>query len=314
MNIHTYLSYDDLQRAGIMSSEETALQYLIDVDIIRPHQYCDGCNRYMELKSCSTSKYTDGCCWTCRNTEHHRSVRADSILENRSMKFSTFIHTLWLFCNRTSVCDTSRILSLNAATVRSLFKAFRQCMSEDQLVNGVARKIGGPGHIIEIDESKFGKRKYNRGRRVVGKWVLGGYCRTTNQCFLVECSGNRRNHHTLLRLIKHHVAAGTTILTDKWRGYTALSHHGYVHFDVNHRQGFVDPTTGVHTNTCEGMWFHAKKAMARGQGRVRSNSSKLSAALGEFMWLKTHNLTRSDADVRRFFNHEMPQLMGRIFG
>lgn len=135
MNIHTYLSYADLQRAGVMSSEETALQYLIDVDIIRPHQYCDQCNHYMELKSCSTSKYTDGCCWSCTNTEHYRSVRADSILHNRSMKFSTFIHILWLFCNRTSVCDATRILSMNTATVRSLFKAFRQCMTEDQLLS-----------------------------------------------------------------------------------------------------------------------------------------------------------------------------------
>ena len=36
-------------------------------------------------------------------------------------------------------------------------------------------KIGGVGEIVEVDESKFGKRKYNTGKRVVGKWILGKY-------------------------------------------------------------------------------------------------------------------------------------------
>lgn len=31
--------------------------------------------------------------------------------------------------------------------------------------------IGGEGKIVEIDESKFGKRKYNRGHRIEGQWV-----------------------------------------------------------------------------------------------------------------------------------------------
>ena len=35
-------------------------------------------------------------------------------------------------------------------------------------------KIGGPGRIVEVDEAKFGKRKYQRGRIVQGSWVLGG--------------------------------------------------------------------------------------------------------------------------------------------
>ena len=36
------------------------------------------------------------------------------------------------------------------------------------------------------DESKFGKRKYNRGRTVDGHWVFGGVERMTGECFLVE--------------------------------------------------------------------------------------------------------------------------------
>ena len=158
------------------------------------------------------------------------------------------------------------------------------------------------------------KRKYNRGRRVLGKWILDGYCRTSRQCFLEECTGNKRDHHTLLRLIKKNVAPGTIILTDKWKAYNQLSRHGYTHLTVNHRTGFVDPLTGTHTNTCEGMWFHAKKHMLRGCGRTRTDSSALHLALSTFMWKKKLNLDSSDSSVRRLFNQEIPQLMSRVFG
>jgi hypothetical protein len=33
--------------------------------------------------------------------------------------------------------------------------------------------IGGPKAVVEVYESKFGKRKFNKGRRVEGSWVLG---------------------------------------------------------------------------------------------------------------------------------------------
>ncbi|KAL5272803.1 hypothetical protein ACHWQZ_G000842 [Mnemiopsis leidyi] len=282
----TFLSYHDLQQQGILYSEAHALQYLINVGILRPHQYCEECQTYMELKSCPTARYSDGYNWACPDDIHLLSVRADSVLHRRKISFTSFLHLLWLFCNRISVSDAARLVSSNIKTVRTLFTSLRQCMAEDLLDNGVRRKIGGPGHIIEIDESKFGRRKYNRGRRVVGKWILGGYCRTTGECFLTECTNNKRDHHTLLRLIKQNVLPGTIILTDKWKGYNSLSHHGFIHLVVNHRQGFVDPLTGVHTNTCEGMWFHAKKHMRQGHGRTRVDSTAVSIALCEFVWLK----------------------------
>jgi hypothetical protein len=34
--------------------------------------------------------------------------------------------------------------------------------------------IGGENEIVEIDEIKFGKRKFHRGKRVEGVWVFGG--------------------------------------------------------------------------------------------------------------------------------------------
>jgi hypothetical protein len=50
-------------------------------------------------------------------------------------------------------------------------------------------KIGGPGKIVEIDESKFGRRKYHVGHLVEGQWVFGGIERGSGKVFLVPCPG-----------------------------------------------------------------------------------------------------------------------------
>lgn len=81
----------------------------------------------------------------------------------------------------------------------------------------VARKvkIGGVGVEVEIDESKFGKRKYHRGHAVEGQWVFGGVERGTNKCFLVLVE--KRDKTTLLNIIKEWILPGTTIISDCWK-------------------------------------------------------------------------------------------------
>lgn len=41
------------------------------------------------------------------------------------------------------------------------------------------KRNGGPGRTVEIDESKFGKRKYHQGKSEDSVWALGGIERET---------------------------------------------------------------------------------------------------------------------------------------
>ena len=95
-------------------------------------------------------------------------------------------------------------------------------------------EIGGPGTVVEIDESKFGKRKYNRGRMVDGHWVFGGIERGTTKLFMVVVED--RSADTLIPIIQRFIRPGTLIISDEWHAYSTLSSLGYQHQTVNHSQ------------------------------------------------------------------------------
>jgi hypothetical protein len=116
------------------------------------------------------------------------------------------------------------------------------------------QKIGGPGKTVEIDESKFGKRKYNRGHHVEGQWIFGGVERGTGRSFFVPVED--RTQRRLTGAILTWTDPETRIISDCWAAYNDLYRQGYTHKTVNHRIGFVDPTTGAHTNTIESYWQH----------------------------------------------------------
>ena len=135
--------------------------------------------------------------------------------------------------------------------------SFAREVLENYLVNTVG-KIGGPGLTVEIDESKFGRTKYYRGRFTRGQWVFGGYCRETGEFFAVPVA--RRDTDTLLAVIKDKIHEGTTIISDCWRAYNCLVLNGFRHLTVNHTYNFVDPETGAHTNNVERMWRSVKES------------------------------------------------------
>jgi transposase-like protein len=114
-------------------------------------------------------------------------------------------------------------------------------------------KIGGVGVTVQLDESKFGKRKYNHGRRTEGHWMLGMIADGSNDLRLILCPNNKRGANELLPIIQKHVEPGTIIRTDMWKAYNDLGELGYQHKVVNHSDKtnpFVAPD-GTHTNRIE---------------------------------------------------------------
>ncbi|XP_054157191.1 uncharacterized protein LOC128955542 [Oppia nitens] len=155
--------------------------------------------------------------------------------------------------------------------------------------------LGGEGVVVEIDETKVGKRKYNRGRLVDGTWILGlveiqigANCRRGGRFRLEICPLNKRDADTLLPLIRKHVKIGTTIVSDCWAGYYRLTDNGFVHFTVNHSKEFVNSHTGANTQTIESQWRAMKRNLLRG-GIPQDN---LYLHLAEYLW-RRHKQTLS---------------------
>ena len=117
-----------------------------------------------------------------------------------------------------------------------------------------SEKLGGPGKVVEMDESKFGKRKYHEGYLVQGQWAFGDVDlveRGSRKMALVPVE--KQNKETLIPLIQKWVAPGPNIVNDCWAAYDSviLKELELCHCTVNHSDSHKDPQTNAQINTIE---------------------------------------------------------------
>jgi len=237
---------------------ELAIEFLKDVGLIPSRVPCNICERDMTWTADPTRN--DGFRWRCRRSVARVRCRGTASIRHGSwFKLSNL--TLWEIMN-----ITYDILRRDPAhqiedehnhgehTVTDWGMFCREAMLE--YLEGSSQKIGGPNMTVEIDESKIGRRKYNRGHPVQGQWVFGGVERGSGRTFLVPVPD--RTADTLTALVREWIEPGTMVVSDCWGAYRDLESQGYKHSTVNHSLYFKDPDTGVHTNTIEGTWSHVK--------------------------------------------------------
>ena len=114
------------------------------------------------------------------------------------------------------------------------------------------------------------KVKYHHGHQltVPQRWVFGVYNPETKQGYIqlvderdAAAPANGRGAAgaapdqleqflvtpTILPIIQHVVAPGTTIWSDEWAAYGQLLSLGYTHSTVNYSRNVKDPFTGTYT-------------------------------------------------------------------
>ncbi len=264
----------------LFDSHDAATEYLIERGVIPDPRNvpcgCLGCDAYCVWKD--WRKVVIRCERGYPECSWQRSVYAGTFFANTRLGVNRVLRIAYYWLLNGCVRIPRPLLENFAErTVRRYMYYFRQLVDEypepemtvlaDQTIADIQYRepldpmlqLGGPGLEVQVDESKFARRLYNRGR-AVGQditWVVGG----------IDQNGTwyaspviRRNTETLRNWIEAVVAPGSVIVTDEWRGYRFLGDHpDYTHFTVNHSENFVDPETGRHTQRIEGKWGGLKK-------------------------------------------------------
>lgn len=276
-----FTTYDDL-KDNVLRSKENLFGWLKEKELIASARNCLKCGESMKWVPCSDRK--DGFKWECRGkrgSKHcsEQSLRKDSWFEGSNMALHEIIKFIYWWCSGLEQWQIRQQMCLASNTAVDWENFCREVC--EIVIMKESSKVGGPGKVVQIDESKIGKRKYHRGHRVDGQWVFGGIEEGSRKCFIVAVE--TRAEKELLPIIKDWIEPGTLIISDCWKAYINLSKNGYEHACVNHSKEFVN-SDGQHTNKIEGHWRHMKASLPK--FGVRKNM--YSGYLAEFMWRYLH--------------------------
>ncbi|XP_048246146.1 uncharacterized protein LOC125377279 [Haliotis rufescens] len=270
---------DLIQIGAICNNFEKTCDFMKENNLIASTMNCDKCNMSMSWQKDKKNK-SDGHVWRCTKCRKCKSVRFGSFWEGQKASLGTLLMILYLFCNDVPGHITVKMLSVCENTVYSWYNLYRDLMSRSLLDDPVV--LGGVGHVVEMDESKWGrKRKYNMGssQGIRNFWIFGLIDRQSKKVLLFNV--HDRTTDTLLPIIIAHVEVGTQIITDEFKSYICLQKAGYAHDTVKHKDGYVNPKTGAHTNSIEGFWGNAKAKFKSMHGVPRE---QLAAHLDEIMF------------------------------
>ncbi|OAD71088.1 hypothetical protein PHYBLDRAFT_148305 [Phycomyces blakesleeanus NRRL 1555(-)] len=156
-----------------------------------------------------------------------KSERLDSFFAQSHLSYDVVMQEIYYWLNRIPRMTMGVMLDVSPETIRHLIASIHQLIQMDLTNNDM--RIGGIDVnsqfiIVEIDESKFGKRKHHQRHRVEGVWVLGSTEKTAERkTFLVTVP--QRDAATLLQAV--------------YGGLSSVVDMNYTHRTVNHNVEYV---------------------------------------------------------------------------
>ena len=172
-NINLHRLYSD-----VVCDRDHCINFLVSHGVIKNVYKCPKCDSVLILNKngkfrCDKRVYS-GISKTFTRCRVQTSGLQGTFFSQSKLTFCQVVtlsyHFLW---NRATQEEIALdVVELSVKTVADWFSFSREVIID--YVDRNSEAIGGPGKTVEIDEAKFGKRKYQRGRFVQGCWVLVG--------------------------------------------------------------------------------------------------------------------------------------------
>jgi transposase-like protein len=188
------------------------------------------------------------------------TVKVGTVFESSHVALHLWLQAAHLLCSSKKGISSNQLHRTLGVTLKTAwFMSHR--LREAMTTLGV-EPMGGPGTVVEIDETFIGKKE--------GVEVRRGYAHKHAVMTLIERrpeGGRARSFHVsgtaaadLLPIIKANVNSGSHIMTDEAGQYAHMNRHFAGHDFVTH--GAAEYVRGdVHTNTLEGFYSVFKRGM-----------------------------------------------------
>ena len=259
----------------VLNSFENTFNFCCELNVLKKQRTCQRCRRELRLSFDSRDDHTMPVVFRCTNKccrKQYISVRDGSFFDDSKLSLGQILLIVNLYCGKITSYEQIQYqgqlseTKLSRSTIADWLSYCREVCLET-IARETPTLIGGPNLTVEIDESKFGKRKYNKGRLIEGQWVVGGICRETKDVFLAVCPENKRDAATLMDIIERHVSKDSTIITDCWKAYDQLDADGWTHMTVNHQYNFVGTYASVNACAVINIFFAFPGGKGKRKGR-----------------------------------------------
>jgi hypothetical protein len=279
------------------------LDVLIDLEVVKEEEKCFRCDNIAKLVII-TENDIQRAIYRCTN---YKCSAKRGLLQKNKLPLHNFCDLIFCILCRNSYFMIKARLGVSSSTIAAAKKKLRTIYKEFMRRRLI---IGGPGKIVQADESVICRRGKIRNptseddSRPDTVWILGIVDASDPTNFYVTRVENR-SVECLTAALEGRIGVGSILHTDGHPSYPGVARNlGLIHRVVNHSIGFLSPD-GTHTNNIENVWSQLKSEVNKEHGVKRN---EIDDWLIEFTFRKS--LCRED-DMDEFYCWFI-ELLGRL--
>ena len=196
----------------------------------------------------------------CGDCRQRFSIKVGTIFEDSKVPLRKWLMAIWLITShKKGIASTQLAKDIGVTQKTAWFMAHR--LRDAARTKSFNTPLSG---MVEADETFIGGKEKNKHASKRTEGSQGGAGKAVVMGML-ERGGDVRAFHLkhgvagyIPFMVDHHVAKGSTLLTDEAGAYKSLGSE-YVHHSVNHSAGEYVRDGFAHTNSIEGVWSLLKR-------------------------------------------------------